>query len=72
MNTSTNIFSLNKKGENKYIRVDKKGQLQIQIFRLEFANKNTNTNICHTQLYAFRTSKHVVLHPLHDIYLIQG
>ena len=41
-----NIFGKKKKGEYKYIWVDKKGR--IQMFGLVFANTNTNTNISHT------------------------
>ena len=46
------FFGFGKKGEYKYkyVRVDKKGQIQIQIriFGLVFANMNTNTIIRHT------------------------
>ena len=43
-NTNTNVFGLKKKGKYKYIKVYEKGQIQIRIFWLVFAN----TSICHT------------------------
>ena len=53
-NTNTNIFGLNKKGEYKYkyIRVDKKERIWIQIWiiRLVFGNRNKNTNMLQTSM----------------------
>ena len=59
-NTKTNTFWLTKKVKYKYksIKVDKKGKIQIliQIFRLIFANTNTNMNIYHTLFSTSETS----------------
>ena len=49
--SNTNIFGLNKKNgeyEYKFIWVDIKGRIWVQIFGLVFANRNTNTNISQT------------------------
>ena len=56
---NTNIFRLTKTGQirienSEFILVDKKELIciKIQIFRLVFANTNTNMNILHTLITA--------------------
>ena len=50
------MIGLNKKGEYKYkfIRIDKKGQkqIQIQVYRLVFENTNINMTSPHTMIIA--------------------
>ena len=44
---------------------NKRGQIQIWIFGLVFANANTNTNTCHTLAYRLSGNLHILFRKVH-------
>ena len=73
-NTHANIFGLTKKGEYKYIWVEKKGQIPIQIYsgwqKSAVSNRNMNirTGICkYKYKYLSNTAGYAINHNRHII-----